>query len=29
MKEHSLVELEEKEIKELQKIAGQAGVEDE
>src|SRR4030067_764227 len=28
-KEYSLVELEEKELKELQKIAGQAGVEDE
>jgi transcription termination factor Rho len=29
MKEHSLVELEEKEIKELAKVAGQVGVEDE
>src|SRR4030067_2993 len=28
-KEYSLVELEEKELKELQKVAGQAGVEDE
>jgi transcription termination factor Rho len=28
-KEYSLVELEERELKELQKIAGQAGVEDE
>ncbi len=29
MKEYSLIELEEKDLKELQKIAGQAGVEDE
>lgn len=29
MKEHSLVELDEKELKELKKIAGQAGLEDE